>query len=45
MGGFLANGNLTHLFNPRWPPQARFHDARTIILGTLLGAGNLALAP
>ena len=41
VGGFLADWNRTHLFNPEWPPHARFHDAQTILLGSLLGAGGL----
>ena len=41
VGGFLADWNRTHLFNPDWPPHARFHDAQTILLGALLGAGGL----
>ncbi|HST72865.1 DUF6640 family protein [Kocuria sp.] len=40
-GGFAADWNRTHLFNPAWPPHARFHDAQTIALGALLGAGGL----
>jgi hypothetical protein len=41
VGGFLADWNRTHLFNPDWPPHARFHDALTIALGSLLGASSL----
>ncbi len=41
VGGFLADWNRTHLFNPGWPPHARFHDAQTILLGSFLGAGGL----
>jgi hypothetical protein len=41
VGGFLADWNRTHLFNPDWPPHARFHDAQTIALGSLLGASGL----
>jgi hypothetical protein len=39
-GGFLADWNRTHLFNPRWPPHAKFHDGWSILLGT--GLGGLA---
>lgn len=41
IGGFAVDWNRTHLFNPRWPPHARFHDAQTIAMGALLGAGGL----
>jgi hypothetical protein len=41
VGGFLAEWNRTHLFNPNWPPHARFHDALGISLGSLLGASGL----
>jgi hypothetical protein len=41
VGGFLADFNRTHLFNPAWPGHARFHDAMTITLGSLLGATSL----
>ena len=41
VGGFLADWNRTHLFNPGWPPHAKAHDAQTIILGSLLGTSGL----
>jgi hypothetical protein len=41
VGGFLADWNRTHLFNPNWPPHAKFHDAQSIILGSVLGASGL----
>jgi hypothetical protein len=41
VGGFAADWNRTHLFNPHWPPHARFHDAMTISLGTVLGGTAL----
>jgi hypothetical protein len=41
VGGFVADWNRTHLFNPDWPPHARFHDALTIAMGALLGACGL----
>jgi hypothetical protein len=37
VGGFVMDWNRTHLFNPAWPPHARFHDAFTISLGAMLG--------
>ena len=43
VGGFLADWNRTHLFNPNWPPHAKFHDAQSILLGTLLGVSGLYL--
>ncbi|MCC2548580.1 hypothetical protein LJY25_19185 [Hymenobacter sp. BT175] len=42
-GGFLADWNKTHIFNPKWTPHAKFHDAMTIMLGTMLGASGLYL--
>jgi hypothetical protein len=36
-GGFLADWNRTHLFNPRWTPHAKFHDGWTLLLGLGLG--------
>ena len=41
VGGFLADWNRTHLFNPGWPPHAKFHDALSILLGSLLSASGL----
>src|SRR5215207_10399924 len=41
VGGLLADWNRTHLFNPNWPPHARFHDALSILLGSFLGASGL----
>ncbi|MHA7241435.1 DUF6640 family protein [Arthrobacter sp. TMS1-12-1] len=41
VGGFAADWNRTHLFNPNWSPHAKFHDAQTIAVGSLLGVGGL----
>lgn len=41
VGGAAVDANRTHLFNPAWPPHARFHDAQTISLAALLGGGGL----
>jgi hypothetical protein len=43
VGGFLADWNRTHLFNPNWPPHAKFHDAQSILLGSFLGVSGLYL--
>jgi hypothetical protein len=43
VGGFAADWNRTHMFNPNWPPHAKFHDAMTICLGVFLGATSLVL--
>jgi hypothetical protein len=39
---YLADWNETHIYNPGWPPHAKFHNAQTMLLGTLLGALSLA---
>jgi hypothetical protein len=41
VSGFVADWNRTHLYNARWPPHAKFHDAWTILLGA--GLGGLAI--
>ena len=40
-GGFAADRNRTHPFDPDWPTHAGFRDALTVALGTLLGACGL----
>ena len=27
-----------HLYNPNWPPHAKFHNGQTMLLGVLLGS-------
>ena len=39
--GFLGDWNRTHLFNPRWTPHAKYHDALTMLLGAGMGALSL----
>ncbi len=41
--GYVTDWNRTHMFNPRWPPHAKFHDATTLLAGTLLGTSALVL--
>ncbi len=40
---YLADWNVTHIYNPHWPPHAKFHNAQTMLLGTSLGALALYL--
>lgn len=34
---YLADWNITHIYNPDWTPHAKFHNAQTMILGSFLG--------
>ncbi|KAF3766183.1 hypothetical protein M406DRAFT_60636 [Cryphonectria parasitica EP155] len=44
-GAWLADYNSeSHIFNPRWPPHAKFHCGQTIGLSTALGVATLFLA-
>jgi hypothetical protein len=43
IGGFLFDWNKTHLFNPKWTPHAKFHDAMTISLASMLGLSSISL--
>lgn len=43
VGGFLADWNRTHLFNPKWTPHSKFHVAWSILLGSMLGISSLYL--
>lgn len=38
---YLADWNETHIYNPFWPPHAKFHNAQTMVLGALLGLLSL----
>lgn len=39
---FLADWNATHIYNPEWPPHAKFHNAQTMSMAALLGISGLA---
>src|SRR3954467_6859636 len=43
VGGYITDWNRTHLFNPRWTAHAKFHDAQTILQGSLSGGSALLL--
>ncbi len=36
-GSYIFDWNKTHIFNPRWPPHAKFHNAQDMLLGTAIG--------
>ncbi len=36
-GSYFFDWNHTHIYNPHWPPHAKFHNAQTMLLGTALG--------
>ena len=36
-GSYVFDWNDTHIYNPLWPPHAKFHNAQTMLLGTCLG--------
>ena len=40
-GSFIADFNETHIYNPRWPPHARFHNGQTMSMSVCLGLATL----
>jgi hypothetical protein len=44
VGPYIADWNATHIYNPTWPPHAKFHNAQTMLLGLALGTCALVLA-
>lgn len=36
-GSYIFDWNKTHIFNPNWPPHAKFHNAQDMLLGTATG--------
>jgi hypothetical protein len=44
IGSFLADYNETHIFNPNWPPHAKFHGGQTLSMSVLLGLMTIVFA-
>ncbi|KAK5197566.1 hypothetical protein LTR99_007936 [Exophiala xenobiotica] len=40
-GCFLADWSASHVFNPRWPPHAKFHNGQTMAMGAALSLATL----
>ena len=48
VGGYVADAVIPftakqHIYNPRWPPHAKFHNEQTMLLGIGLGLFSLFL--
>ena len=47
-GGLIADAVVPasarqHLFNPHWPPHAKFHNAQTMLMGIVSGSLSLVI--
>jgi hypothetical protein len=47
-GGLVADAIVPatarqHLFNPNWPPHAKFHNAQTMLMGVVSGTLSIAI--
>jgi len=38
---FIADLNETHIYNPHWPPHAKFHNAQVLVFTLLLNSAAL----
>jgi hypothetical protein len=37
VGCWVFDFGATHMYNHRWPPHAKFHNAQTLLFGSILG--------
>jgi hypothetical protein len=44
VGAHIADYSRTHLFDPRWPPHAKFHDGQTLMFSLFLAALTILFA-
>jgi hypothetical protein len=44
IGAHIADYSRTHLFDPRWPPHAKFHDGQTLMFSIFLAALTILFA-
>jgi hypothetical protein len=40
----VADMSQTHIYNPHWPPHAKFHNGQTLSMSLLLGGLTIFLA-
>ena len=38
---YIFDWNATHIYNPRWTPHAKFHNAQTMLMAVFLGLSTL----
>lgn len=41
IGTYAADWNKTHIYNPNWPPHAKFHNAQTMAMAAVLAFTSL----
>ena len=41
IGTYAFDWNKTHIYNPHWPPHAKFHNAHTMAMAVVLAVASL----